>query len=226
MKIQTRSRKLILDPSLLEINYTVKILEEKESSFLIVDQDGLHANYPKSIVKANNYEIIGNHFKLSADAYTHYFSGKRKGMENEAGLRLENEFAKVIGARNLILNKAEYFLIRTPLLTSGGAYVGGVSYCLGSLIESWKKENDLIIHTADGDRVYLIKVAGSPLSGVKEGKGWSVNQKCIVRLTHFQPHLGEWLKRFKKLSDGYELRLRANFTAINSLLTEITPEQE
>ncbi|MEY4594838.1 MAG: hypothetical protein RIQ47_1248, partial [Bacteroidota bacterium] len=195
-------------------------LAEETQTFLLADCDGIRVHYPKSVLHDNKQWVRGKSLELSRSAYDHYFIKRRKSLEKTAADKLKDNFTDVMRHKRLVLNNGKYFLIRTPWLSSGGAHIGGVYYCLGALLESWKKEKYLVIKTEEGDTVYMIRIAGSPLSGAINGEGWSVREQRIVPVGKLQPGLLEWINRFKKISERYDQKMRVNFTSINELLRE------
>jgi hypothetical protein len=103
-----------------------------------------------------------------------------------------------------VLSKAEYYLLRPRLLSSGAAYLGGFSYSLGTLIESFKSGHHFYFDEFGGfKKMYLVATAGSPLSGINGSTFWCADKRKIV---HFKPGKGiglpkPFIRSFMKFSE-------------------------
>jgi hypothetical protein len=88
---------------------------------------------------------------------------------------LFNENKELIFSNRLIvISKAEYYLLRPTLLTSGGGHIGGSIYTLGALFESIENGTHIYFEKLEGfKKLHLIRITGSPLSGRISALFWS-----------------------------------------------------
>ena len=213
-------KKLKLDDFLVGNNYLVNVVGETEYFYLVSDIDGIIVNFPKEIIKINEIPIKNNVIQLSDTLYNEYFKKERQRLQEEAEYKLKINFGKIYENRDLVFNKPEYFLIRVRQFTSGGAYIGGCDYCLGSLIESWDQSNSLILNEeSEKSKVLMTSIQGSPLSGNNSWTGWSLeNQKFVSgKVEDWRKYLVEFIELSKK----YKIRLRSDFRQIDKSMEEI-----
>ena len=138
----------------------------------------------------------------------------------EAADKLKENFGLIMGNQERIMNHGPYFLIRSDFLTSGTSMAGSINFCLGSLLESWKKSEELILET-DSSRIYIISVQGSSLSGHFNITGWSPEKGVVEIENPGQKKLLDLMEHFSTLSANYKHKLRANFPKIEKLLDDL-----
>ena len=208
MEIKTRDGKILkLDTTrwLISTSGVCKVLSETEDHYLIRNANNLQAKIPISIVRDNNLTIVDDHISLSDGTYKHYIVDPERTRANERFNRMFLKHCGLIFANmDVVLSKAEYYLLRPQMLNSGGAYIGGFSYSLGALIESFKSGHHFYFDEFGGfKKMYLVATAGSPLSGSHGSTFWCAEERKIVR---FKPGKGPGLPNglsssLKKLSE-------------------------
>ena len=221
MKFQNRKGKwLEVDDGVLTENYTVSIKKEQPSYLDLSDADGLSARIQKSIIESNQLKVTDHEVQLPESIYNHYFLPIRKQREKEATDKLKENFGFIMGNQERIMNHGPYFLIRSDFLTSGTSMAGSINFCLGSLLESWKESEELILET-DSSRIYIISVQGSTLSGHFNITGWSPEKGVIEFENPGQKRLIDIIQHLNTWGANYRYRLRANFQQIEKLLDDL-----
>lgn len=209
-------------------NTNCKILEDIGLNYKIQNKNGLSALIPKAILKVNHIEIVDSQVQLSENLYQHYMVKPNSENSLSSFETIFNRNTNVIfNNRNIILNKAEYFLLKPKLLTSGGSMGGSFNYCLGSLIEAWEYSNKLNYENVlEHKNLYLISVSGSPLSGNHICTFWSDDENRLITLelkeVQGENSFIDKLKTLKKSINSYgSYSIDFQDVAIKNLLTEI-----
>ncbi|MFM7053697.1 MAG: hypothetical protein ACKOX7_03060 [Bacteroidota bacterium] len=221
MRLKTKSRTFRLPNELFEADKRAFRVDEKDDELILKNQHGLLFRMKKSIVTANELHTELGCIDLPDSIYARYVTPLIKKANENCGERLYSKFALVMDNHHLVLKNPEYFLIRAPWLSSGVAMSGPINYCLGSLIETWKRDGKLKSKDENGDMVFVAKVSGG-LSGLASATAWNPSKRCFVRLnkSSLPGGLPVWLANFSKLQSNYRESLLANFAAINKLLEE------
>ena len=213
MKIITTryGRKLPFDEqrwSLQTANFTCQIVGEREEDYLLLDANTLVTWVPKASIRDNAYEIVGDEVTLSAGVYAKWITSPRVVQSQH---RLQELFAAhrelLFANRQRVLSRGEYFLLNPDLLQSGGAYIGGFRYSLGTLVEAMEeKAPGVYFEEFAGYReLYLVSLMGSPLSGVHRSIFWSEEQQQLVQINSSQ----------FRLPGGFLAAIRAFKEAVN-----------
>jgi hypothetical protein len=91
--------------------------------------------------------------------------------------------SSIFKSKNLILNRPEYYYLTPNYLVSGAAYIGGFSFCLGALLETFSPEHQIFPPNFEPFKnLYLINLSGSPLSGSFSANFWNPNSEEVVCL--------------------------------------------
>jgi hypothetical protein len=165
--------------SLTTNDYRCQIIGEQGEDYLLLDANALLTPVPKSIIHDNHFEIQEDLVTLSAGVYVHWITSPRV---HASYVRTQELFAKhrelLFRNRALVLSRAEYFLLAPRALSSGGAYLGGFTYSLGSLFDAMEQKTPgVYFEELAGHRdLFLVTTAGSPLSGIHKSTFWSEEQ--------------------------------------------------
>jgi hypothetical protein len=232
MDFKTKSgRSLTIDTDKWLLSYKKKcnIVVENEDDYILQNANQIEITIPKAIINANEIEIVDNSIVLTERLYDHYFlTPFRQGSKT----RLNEIFSKntelIFRNREIVLQKAEYYLIRPKLLNSGGAYIGGFTYTLGALFESMNSGNHIYFDEISGHKkLYLINISGSPLSGSYYARFWSDHDYKFI--TSDKLSMGgslspfyKTLDKFKDMVHGFSLSIDFQDIAILQLIEEIT----
>jgi len=110
------------------------VIGEEDAHYLLENKYKQVVKILVSLIHANNLKIIDNQIELSESLYKIYFLDQIRNDANKRMNVLFNENKELIFSnRQIVLSKAEYYLLRPSLLTSGGAHIGGSIYTLGAL---------------------------------------------------------------------------------------------
>jgi len=110
------------------------VIGEEDAHYLLENKYKKVVKILVSLIHANNLKIIDNQIELSESLYKIYFLDQIRNDANKRMNVLFNENKELIFSnRQIVLSKAEYYLLRPSLLTSGGAHIGGSIYTLGAL---------------------------------------------------------------------------------------------
>ena len=151
------------------------VIGEEDAHYLLENKYKQVVKILISLVHANNLKIIDNQIELSESLYKIYFLDQ---IRNDANNRMNNLFNEnkelIFSNRQIVLSKAEYYLLKPSLLTSGGAHIGGYIYTLGALFEAIENGTHIYFEILEGfKKLYLISITGSPLSGSISALFWS-----------------------------------------------------
>jgi len=231
MDFKTKSGKLLsidLEKWTITNQRTCKIIEEEDDDYIIENKTKQIAKVSKSIIRDNRIDIIDSHVEFSKGIYDYYFLEKPRV---EAEKRMNDIFNQnielIFSNRELVLSKAEYYLLRPDYLTSGGAYIGGFSYSLGALIDSFKSGKHFFFEELGGfKKMYLIQLGGSPLSGAYIATFWADEERKIVRLgsgkgISFPMPFSVILNEFRSMVSGVANIIDFQDQAIEKLVKEI-----
>ena len=212
MDFKTKSGKFLsidLEKWTITSQRTCKIIREEDDDYIIENKTKQTAKISKSIISDNRIDIIDSHVEFSEAIYNYYFL-KESRVEAEKRMNdiFEQNIELIFSNRELVLSKAEYYLLRPRYLTSGGAYIGGFSYSLGALIDSFTSGEHFFFEELSGfKKMYLIKIVGSPLSGAYSATFWADEERKIVSLgsgngISFPMPFTEVLKEFRGMVSG------------------------
>lgn len=138
---------------------------------------------PEHLIKTNELNVVDNTVELPEGLYDHYFLKKFRANSLKKFNNLYHKYEPLIFQnRNLVLTKAEYYLLRPYDLSTGFMYSGGISYSLGNLFESFESGNHIYYDEFSGYRkMYLVSMAASPLSGaIYKAIFWSDESNELV----------------------------------------------
>ena len=154
-------------------------------------------------------------------AWFEYTTSKRIKRMND--LFSEN-IELIFSNRQIVIGKAEYYLLRPRLLLSGAAYLGHFHYTLGALFESIENGTNIYFENLGGfKKLHLICLSGSPFSGRKSTLFWSDETHKFVHSREINinvPVSLSALYEFRKMGD---IPYKVDFAdrAMEQLLNEI-----
>jgi hypothetical protein len=205
-----------------------EIIEISEDYLLLENKYKDRFSIPEHIIKANNYNIVDNTIDLSEGLYENYFLNKFKSeSRNQLDILFEKYASIIIQNRTVVLNKAEYYLLKPSILSTGFMYTGGKTYTLGNLVESFESGNHIYYDEFCGyEKMFLISMAASPLSGtIFNAIFWSDKTNEFVRFNseskfpkYFNTSVGWSLFNMLKSED---IMIDRQDEAIKKLINEI-----
>jgi hypothetical protein len=210
-----------------------KIIDIHNGNLLLENIYKDRFSLPVKLLRANELEIADDKVELTKGLYESYFLKKFKANSVKALDMLYSKHAPVIFKnRNLVLNKAEYYLIKPSLLSTGFLYTGGIGFSLGKLFESFESGNHIYYDVFCGYRkMYLVSMAASRISGtIFSAIFWSDESNEFVSMTNqkhdFKPQLPSDYgtsdgKDLMKMLGGKELAIDRQDRAIENLIDEI-----
>jgi hypothetical protein len=205
-----------------------EIIEISEDYLLLENKYKDRFSIPEHIIKANNYNVVDNMIDLTEALYENYFLNKFK---SESQSQLDTLFEKhasiIFQNKTVVLNKAEYYLLKPSILSTGFTYTGGKTYTLGNLVESFESGNHIYYDEFCGyEKMFLISMAASPLSGtIFNAIFWSEKTNEFVRFNSeskfpkcFNTSVGWSLFNMLKSED---IKIDRQDIAIKNLIKEI-----
>jgi hypothetical protein len=224
-------RKLEIDLSKWKIDKNSRnceVIEISENYLLFENKYKDRFSIPEHIIKANNYNVVDNMIDLTEALYENYFLNKFK---SESQSQLDTLFEKhasiIFQNKTVVLNKAEYYLLKPSILSTGFMYTGGKTYTLGNLVESFESGNHIYYDEFCGyEKMFLISMAASPLSGtIFNAIFWSEKTNEFVRFNteskfpkYFNTSVGWSLFNMLKSED---IKIDRQDIAIKNLIKEI-----
>ena len=205
-----------------------EIIEISEDYLLLENKYKDRFSIPEHIIKANNYNIVDNTIDLSEGLYENYFLNKFKSeSQSQLDILFEKYASIIFQNRTIVLNMAEYYLLKPRILSTGFMYTGGETYTLGNLMESFESGNHIYYDEFCGyEKMFLISMAASPLSGtIFNAIFWSDKTNEFVRFNseskfpkYFNTSVGGSLFKMLKSKD---IMIDRQDEAIKKLINEI-----
>lgn len=205
-----------------------EIIEISEDYLLLENKYKDRFSIPEHIIKANNYNIVDNTIVLSEGLYENYFLNKFKSeSQSQLDILFEKYASIIFQNRTVVLNMAEYYLLKPRILSTGFMYTGGKTYTLGNLVESFESGNHIYYDEFCGyEKMFLISMAASPLSGtIFNAIFWSDKTNEFVRFNseskwpkNFNTSVGWSLFNMLKSED---IKIDRQDIAIKKLINEI-----
>jgi hypothetical protein len=197
-------------------------IEDSLRTLTLITRDDITVEFPISILNANKRPIpdAGEYLEMSDEMYKTWFYGLNRKHTKEMESLLELHFGTLLEHSDLIMQTKEYYNIRSSWLTSGTSLGGAKSYTLGSLMESWLKNE--IFYLPD-ENLYMINIGGSLLSGAHIYTAWSRSKKSFVK-GHLQKKYGGWMnyyKAFSALASNNRYRNPSDIISMKNLLREV-----
>jgi hypothetical protein len=205
-----------------------EIIEISEDYLFLENKYKDRFSIPEHIIKANNYNIVDNTIDLSEGLYENYFFFKFKSeSRNQLDILFEKYESIILQNRTVVLNRAEYYLLKPRILSTGFMYTGGKTYTLGNLVESFESGNHIYYDEFCGyEKMFLISMAASPLSGtIFNAIFWSDKTNEFVRFNeeskwpkYFNTSVGWSLFNMLKSED---IKIDRQDIAIKKMINEI-----
>ena len=127
------------------------IIEINEGNLLLKNKYDDRFTIPEYLINANGLNVIDNRVELPKGLYEYYFLETFRANSLILLDTLYQAYATLIFQnRNLVLNKAENYLLKPSSLSTGFMYSGGIIYSLGNLFESF----------GSGDHIYYDEFFG------------------------------------------------------------------
>jgi len=155
-----------------ERNYFIKIIGKEGEYLKITDS---HCKYKtqihESIIADNNYDVIDNEFKVSADSFNLWFKedieAETKRIRDERFNLFYPNIPLFWRNRKLILKEPRYYSIKTPETLFDAMYCDkGLYVTLGELLQIWENEAIFSVEcNTCGGKSVIYRFGGSPLSG-------------------------------------------------------------
>ena len=230
-KFQTKyGRELELDLSLWKIDEGFgycKIVDRSEDLMLLENDYRDRFWFREDLIHSNEIPIVNNRLVLPETLYEYWFLKDFRRESKEALDQLyEQHAALIFHNRDLVLSKAEYYLLKPSALKSGFAYSGGRNYSLGKLFESIESGNHIYYPEFKGyKKLYLVSMSASPLSGhVSKAVFWSDETREFVKLdstTTLPDGFGTAQgKAFINLMSGKEITMDREDKAMQNLISD------
>ena len=228
MDFETESGKLLsidLEKWTITKNRTCKIIDEIDDDYLLENKSGQVVKKSKSLIRDNKIAIIDSHVNLGEAMYEHWFlKEQRFDAKNRMNEIFNQNIELILSSKELVLSKAEYYLLRPSYLSSGGSVIGGFSYSLGALIDSFQSGNHFVLNEWNGFKeLYLINVSGSPLSGAYRANFWADEASKVVSVHSGKPmpSFFSLIKACQKIAHKNGIIIDYQDKAIEQLMEEI-----
>jgi len=205
-----------------------EIIEISEDYLLLENKYKDRFSIPEHIIKANNYNVVDNMIDLTEALYENYFLNKFKSeSQSQLDILFEKHASIIFQNRTVVLTRAEYYLLKPRILSTGFMYTGGKTYTLGNLVESFESGNHIYYDEFCGyEKMFLISMAASPLSGtIFNAIFWSEKTNEFVRFNseskfpkYFNTSVGWSLFNMLKSED---IKIDRQDIAIKNLIKEI-----
>ncbi len=205
----------------------LELIHEKEDSYVLQDHNGYQIDFLKHSFHDNHLKINNGSVIMSKSLYMHFFSAGFLKRIDGLNWKVTQNFALLVKHKDLILSKAEYFLMRPYILNCGAMYMGGFTPCLGAVLESWTRSDDLTLYDMEEEGQRLISLRGSPMSGSYSATVWSEKKQAVDYRNSSEraPALPDrflfWFKKFMALREKYPIQIEADHRAMRQFFEEI-----
>jgi len=214
---------------LISDNPTCQILSQDENYIEIQNNNNLRTKIPQSIIHDNHLQIIDGKVVLSKSVYKYWVVDPERKMSKERLAELFRQNGELIFRnKEVVLKRAEYYLLRPDMLLSGAAYSGGFSYSLGALIESMNSGQHFFFEEFGGfKKMYLISTSGSPLSGGHTSIFWCAEENRLIQFRTGEgpglpkPFLDSYRRFTEMVNPGSQLSIDFEDQAIEQLIKEL-----
>ena len=210
-----------------------KIIEISEGHILFENKYADRFKIPEHVIRVNKLNIIDNSIDLPEGLYGFYFLKQfREESQSRFNVSYNNYASVIFQNRAMVLNRAEYYLLKPSSLITGFMHVGGINFTLGKLFESFESGSHVYYDEFCGHRkMYLIKMGASPLSGIIfEAIFWSDETNEFVRFdSRSRMNQSKWPNNFGTGAGwalfntlrGSEITIDRQDKAIANLINEI-----
>jgi hypothetical protein len=210
-----------------------KVIEISEGDLLLENKYEDRFSLPEYLINANELNIVDNIVELPKGLYDHYFLKKYRAKSMKLFNTYYHKYASLIFQnRSVVLNKAEYYLLKPERLSTGFMYTGGIYFSIGKLFESFESGNHIYYDEFCGyRRMYLVSLVASMLSGtIFSATFWSDETNEFVSFTSqkydSKPKLpGDFTtahgRTLMKMLSGTEMMIDRQDKAIINLINEI-----
>jgi hypothetical protein len=205
-----------------------EVIEITDENLLLENKYKDRFSIPEHIIKANNYNVVDNMIDLTEALYENYFLNKFKSeSQSQLDILFEKHASIIFQNRTVVLTRAEYYLLKPRILSTGFMYTGGKTYTLGNLVESFESGNHIYYDEFCGyEKMFLVSMAASPLSGtIFNAIFWSDKTNEFVRFNseskwpkYFNTSVGGSLFKMLKSED---IMIDRQDEAIKKLINEI-----
>jgi hypothetical protein len=205
-----------------------KVIATMENDVILENVHGDRFSLPEHILKVNRIKVEENRIDLSKGLYEVYLTKK---LRVESKRRLDEAFKEyaplIFQRRDLVLSRAEYYLLKPSVLLATLGFEANKHYTLGGLCESIENGNHVHFDEFGGFRdMYLIGMTSSPLSGsVFSANFWSGENGELIRFGyHPQRPIdlgGKSLGHFIRSLPRNMIMIDRQDRAIEQLITEI-----
>jgi hypothetical protein len=231
----TNEKTLCLDKNKWKFSQNTKcsIIAKDDEFYEIQNKNGIIAKIPKSIIYDNNYEIIDNEVTLSEALYNHWILNPYIKKSNEKFNELFSRNSDLIFKyKEVVLTKAEYYLLRPNELHSVAGWGKSISYSLGALIESMLSGNHYYIEEFETyQKMYLISIKRNPINGIVRSEYWCSDQNTIVTFSSQKNKKmpSDWINEFsfiEKMPKGSSVYVGLKDRAVEQLINELLEKEK
>lgn len=206
-------------------NYSTKIVDETLKNYELLTSSNMIVKIPKRDIEMHGIEVKSDEMILNKHLYVQYVDKLIRKKEAKANKAIKKSFEKIIKHKELVLNKAEYFLIEPSMFLSGAMPITAFGCCLGSVLESWESSEELVIKDYEGHKeLYLYSVIGDYNKRKYISTLWSFEKNESVELTELpEKTFKEWFETMQNVRDRYRFDFIFNmqYKAMYKLLVEI-----
>jgi len=178
-------RKIDFDAQLWKLSDSTlcRIENVNESHCTVVNENGVSVRIPVGVFRDNRLMAQQGDIVLSAEMYSHWILKSHREKANGVFNSVFNtHMATILDHPETVFSRAEYFFLR-PHCFLAVRQDGGqkVHVSLGSMLESFVSGNHIYFDTFGGhEKIYLIHIAGSYLSGRYSALFWSAASRSVV----------------------------------------------
>jgi len=185
---------------------TCRIKENLDNGYLIENSNGLEGFIRHNQLTDNQLSPKDGFVVLSEGLYKGIFENLIKANQhNFLNQTFDKQAKRIFQAKEALLSKAEFFLLRPNKLYNICPYLRPFHLCIGALVLAWEEQPDLYFPFIHGKaNCYLMSVSGSVLSGRHSYYLWSETDERIHGFNSLKHPLPGNIKRYLDLLRPYD----------------------
>jgi hypothetical protein len=231
MKINiNKHRDLVLDGNkwMLSSTEVCTLVKETKDNFTLKDKNGIEGILSKNIFRANQLSWSGNKVELTPALYEEFIIKPFRTLGSIQFNTLFKDKAHLIFThQELILEHAEYYLLKPNLLNSFDPFLGSFQVSLGALIQAWRNDPEFYFSSFSSKKeLFLIAVSGSVLSNRHTATFWCRSENKVLKYNSLKNPLPSdfrfYLEKFKALNkDNLAVQIDFQYEALSQLIRDI-----
>jgi hypothetical protein len=161
----------------------LRLIGKDDEFYHVENQDGFQTKIHKLDYEQVSCPYGGEgYIHLGSNIYEINITKRAKELALQECTKLYEEHMELIFKhRDIVFSNPEYYILQPKYIYSVGMYLGSVEPTLGVIFDSFRSGNHLYFPELSGYKdMYLVRVGGSEMSGIRQAKFWCDDQGIFV----------------------------------------------